>query len=121
MTFNEKLKNYRTDHGYTQEQFASLTGFSRSTITELESGRKKATLKTIEKIANKTNTNLSIWLSNECDHEINLFDGLKMVLEALIETGNIDSNGEMNDEAKKLTMKMLEKEAKLMVYNKKRD
>jgi len=118
LNFNEKLKEFRVGRGYTQEEFAKITGFARSTITELESGRKKATLKTIERIAAKTNTNLSIWITN--DYEIKPFDGLKMVLEALKETGHIDPNGNMDDEAKKLTMQMLDKEVKLF-FNKKKD
>ena len=118
MNFNEKLKHFRKEHGYTQEQLADITGFARSTITELESGKKKATLKTIEKIANKTKTNLSDWITTDYDYAIKPFDGLKMVLDALKETGNIDANGNMNDEAKILSMKMLEKEVKLLFYKK---
>ena len=120
MKFNEKLKEFRIEHAYTQAEFAKLVGFARSTIAELESGRKKATLKTMEKIANKTNTNLSEWLVDDYDHEIALFDGLRMVLESLIEVGSINSDGDMNKQAKELSMKMLEKEVKLMVYNNKK-
>ncbi|MCB2308871.1 helix-turn-helix transcriptional regulator [Clostridium estertheticum] len=119
MNFNEKLREFRAEHDYTQEDFAKITGLARSTIAELESGRKKVTLKAIEKIANKTNTNLSTWVTN--DYDIKPFDGLLMVLEALKKTGDIDCDGNMNDKAKKLSMKMLEKETKLLYYNQKKD
>lgn len=119
MKFGEKLKKFRKDRDYTQEQFANITGFSRSTITELESGRRKPTLRTIKKIISRTNTTTFYWIAEDSEADIIQFDGLKLVLGTLIESGKIDAQGNMSDEAKELLMKMLEKEVKLMVLERK--
>lgn len=117
MKFNIKLKEFRDNSGLTQEQFAKNTGFSRTTITELESGVKKPTLKSIEKLAKNTNTKISYWL-DETDTDIKAFDGLKMVIDKLREVGDINERGEVTDSGKALLMKMLEKEIPLYINSK---
>lgn len=120
MNFNIKLKELRDSLGLTQEQFAKNTGFSRTTITELENGSKKPTLKAIQKLASKTNTKISYWLEETAgDTEIKVFDGLKMVIDKLIEVGDISEHGEVTDSGKALLMKMLEKEISLYINSKK--
>lgn len=119
MEFRFKLKECRDNLGLTQEQFAKKTGFSRTTISELENGTRKVTLKTIEKIAKATNTTVSEWLESENNISINQFEGLTMVIDTLLEVGQIKESGEMSEEAKNLLMKMLESEVKLYISNKK--
>lgn len=48
----------------------------------------------------------------------NKLDGLEITINKLIETGDIDENGEMNDNARELLMKMLETEVKVIVQDK---
>lgn len=120
MSFNVKLKELRDRLGLTQEQFAKKAGFSRTTITELESGSKKPTLKTIQKLAERTNTNISYWLDEKViDTDIKVFDGLAMVIDKLREVGDINERGEVTDSGKALLMKMLEKEIPLYINSKK--
>lgn len=119
MNFNTKLKEVRDNLGLTQEQFAIKVGFSRTTITELESGNKKPTLKTIQKLSQKTNTKISYWLDEDDDTEIKVFDGLKMVIDTLIEVGEINESGNCSDKGKNLLLKMLEKEIPLYMSSKK--
>ena len=40
-----KLKQYRKDHGLTQNQFSEKIGISRSYLADLENGRKLANIK----------------------------------------------------------------------------
>lgn len=117
MEFKERLKKFRKESKMTQKEFADKCGFSRTTITELESGKKKATLKIIKRIAENTNTSISDWLNDEIS--VNKFDGLELVIEKLIKSGDINSEGSMNDKAKTLIFKMLEAEIKLLIQEKK--
>ncbi|HAK41683.1 MAG TPA: XRE family transcriptional regulator, partial [Clostridium sp.] len=87
MNFGDKLKNYRELNKMTQAELAKKVGVSRTTITELENGTKKATLKAIEKIAKGTNTTTSEWIDSTQDMKIKQFDGLTLVIDALHEAG----------------------------------
>jgi transcriptional regulator with XRE-family HTH domain len=110
MEFGIKLRSYRENLGFTQEQFGKKFGFSRTTITELENGSKKPTLKTLEKLSEKTNTKLSYWLDGDQDIHIKAFDGLKTVIDTLNKVGEIDKDGKCSEEGMAMLMKMLEKE-----------
>jgi transcriptional regulator with XRE-family HTH domain len=116
--FSDKLKDYRNSKGYTQEEFARIVGFARSTVSEMEGGKRKPTLRAVKIIASKTDTNISDWILEDSEHEIELFDGLRLVIDALVDSGKIDANGVMNEEAKDACMKILEKEVKLYIYEK---
>lgn len=119
MEFKDKLKDFRISKSLTQKDFAEKYGFSRTTITELESGRKKPTLKMIEKLSNSTNTKTSYWMDmKEKNISVNKFDGLELVINKLIATGDIDVNGSMNEKAKSLLLKMIEAEIKIILKEK---
>lgn len=117
MEFREKLKEFRKNNSLTQVEFAKKYGFSRTTITELESGRKTPTLKMIEKIATATNTKTSFWLNEKENININNFDGLKLIYKKLRATGDIDSDGVMNSKAKKLVDEMVAAEFRLLAQH----
>ncbi|WP_415341502.1 helix-turn-helix transcriptional regulator [Clostridium perfringens] len=114
MDFKDKLKDFRKRNSLTQAEFAKKYGFSRTTITELESGRKKPTLKMIEKIATNTNTRTTFWLDDKENITFNNFDGLKLIYQKLRATGDIDENGVMNSKAKKLVDEMVAAEFRLL-------
>lgn len=99
--------------GLTQTQFADKAGFSRSTISEYENGTRKITLDAIQKLAAATNTNPSDWIEEDINVDIKAFDGLKMVINALRESGKIGDKGEMSDEDRALLYKMLDQEIPL--------
>lgn len=122
MEFSKKLKKLRIEMGLTQEKFAKLTGFSRSNICEFERGTRSVSFKTIKKIAEGTNTNISFWLDENNDEiSTDLFDGLKTVMDALYDTGDIAPDGSYSDRAKELMMRMLDKEVKKFAYEKKKN
>lgn len=50
------LREARKKRGLVQEDLAAITGISRSTIAELESGKRKARPHTIEKLAKALRT-----------------------------------------------------------------
>ena len=115
MDFKQKLKNFRTLNEMTQKEFADKYGFSRTTITELENGKKKPTLKMINKLANATLTTTNYWIDQKEENLlIRKFDGLELVINKLVQSGDVNTNGSMNDRAKTILLKMLEAEIKLL-------
>lgn len=60
--FKENVKYYRKQLKLTQESLAKLSGVSTNYIGEIERTGRKATLETIEKVANGLNIDPSLLL-----------------------------------------------------------
>lgn len=58
-TVGQRIRNYRTQLGYSQEKLAELSGCHPTYIGQVERGEKNATLESIEKIANALGVSLS--------------------------------------------------------------
>lgn len=69
--FKENVKYYRKQLKLTQESLAKLSGVSTNYIGEIERTGRKATLETIEKVANGLNIDPSLLLI--MDHHQNQF------------------------------------------------
>lgn len=68
--FKENVKYYRKQLKFTQESLAKLSGVSTNYIGEIERTGRKATLETIEKVANGLNIDPSLLLvSRKKDNE----------------------------------------------------
>lgn len=67
MNFGEKLKNFRTENDYTQEEFAKLIGVSKRTLLLYEQGKRYPKQKEVyEKIAEVMDCDYN-YLMNEED------------------------------------------------------
>ena len=55
----QRIRNYRTNLGLSQEKLAELSGCHPTYIGQIERGEKNATIESIEKIANALNASLS--------------------------------------------------------------
>lgn len=55
----QRIRNYRTKQGLSQERLAELSGCHPTYIGQLERGEKNATIESIEKIATALNVPLS--------------------------------------------------------------
>ena len=55
----QRIRNYRTRQGLSQEKLAEMSGCHPTYIGQLERGEKNATLESIEKIAAALNVSLS--------------------------------------------------------------
>lgn len=55
----QRIRNYRTTSGLSQEKLAELSGCHPTYIGQLERGEKNATIESIEKIASALNVSLS--------------------------------------------------------------
>lgn len=58
-TVGQRIRNYRTNLGFSQEKLAELSGCHPTYIGQLERGEKNATLESIEKVAAALNIPLS--------------------------------------------------------------
>ena len=55
----QRIRNYRTQKGLSQEKLAELAGYHPTYIGQLERGEKNATLESVEKIASAMDISLS--------------------------------------------------------------
>lgn len=55
----QRIRNYRTKKGLSQEKLAELAGYHPTYIGQLERGEKNATLESVEKIASAMDISLS--------------------------------------------------------------
>lgn len=55
----QRIRNYRTQKGLSQDKLAELSGFHPTYIGQLERGEKNATLESIEKITSALHISLS--------------------------------------------------------------
>ncbi len=55
----QRIRNYRTQKGLSQDKLAELSGFHPTYIGQLERGEKNATLESIEKISSALQLSLS--------------------------------------------------------------
>ncbi len=55
----QRLRNYRTEQGLSQEKLAELAGCHPTYIGQLERGEKNATIESIEKVASALGVSLS--------------------------------------------------------------
>lgn len=62
MKFNDRLKELRQSRKLTQEEFAQLTGLSRSAIGMYESGKREPNYETLEMLADFFNVDLNYLL-----------------------------------------------------------
>ena len=58
-TVGQRIRNYRTQLGYSQEKLAELSGCHPTYIGQLERGEKNATLESVEKISSALGVTLS--------------------------------------------------------------
>lgn len=63
-TVGQRIRNYRTKQGLSQEKLAELAGCHPTYIGQLERGEKNATLESIDKIAAALKVSLSKLLEN---------------------------------------------------------
>ena len=60
----QRIRNYRTQRGLSQERLAELSGCHPTYIGQLERGEKNATLESVEKVAAALNISLSRLFEN---------------------------------------------------------
>ncbi len=103
----QRIRNYRTKLGLSQEKLAELAGCHPTYIGQLERGEKNATLESIDKVASSLNISLSRLLENlggknssDCNIPLECYEFLltkseeeqKQILKILIEMDKYKAN-----------------------------
>lgn len=63
-TLGQRIRNYRTGSGMSQERLAEIAGFHPTYIGQLERGEKNATVESVERIARALNVPMSRLFEN---------------------------------------------------------
>lgn len=67
MTFGDKLKKYREEHGISQEQLGATLGTSKQVISRYEKGQRSPQLDTVQSYARKLGLPVVYLADNSCD------------------------------------------------------
>lgn len=74
MTFGEKLKRYREEHGISQEQLGVILGTSKQVISRYENNQRSPQLDTVQSYAHKLNLPVVYLADNSCGQIIEQSD-----------------------------------------------
>ncbi|MBB6622070.1 helix-turn-helix transcriptional regulator [Clostridium gasigenes] len=102
--FSKKIKEYRIELGFTQEEFSKRIGISRSTLGNLESGLRAPSKQVLEKISLLSNKNINWWI------DINEFSKLSLLLDYTFKVGLIKEDGVVKEEERQHIWGMLNEE-----------
>jgi len=80
-----RIKEFRKQRGFTQEQLAELVDMEQNSISVIESGRNFPTLVTLEKIADVLNVDISDFFNYDSFDDI---DFIKMYTENKLKNMN---------------------------------
>lgn len=106
----EKLKKYRKEMKLTQIQMAKMLDISRQSLSDLETGKNKGTVKLLKKLSEVTNKGFTYWGDEELEANYRNLQALDMFLENLIDNGQIDDNGDMEQNVMESVMRILKAE-----------
>lgn len=67
MTFGDKLRKYREEHGISQEQLGAILGTSKQVISRYEKGQRSPQLDTAQSYARKLGLPVVYLADNSCD------------------------------------------------------
>lgn len=116
MKLKDKIKAYRQENKLTQQQLADMLNVSRSNIAEIEAGRIKGTLKFVTKLSEVSCRPITYWTDEDIDEieqKYHSYEALDIVIDAMIDKGMIDADGNVSEKGKDLLMGILEKEIKM--------
>lgn len=106
----EKLKKYRKEMKLTQIQLAEMLGISKQSMSDLETGKNKGTVKLLKKLSEVTNKDFSYWGDSDIESTYSNLQALDVFLDSMIETGQIDANGNMDQRTTESVMRILKAE-----------
>lgn len=126
MTIGERLKKARNDKKLTQKQLSEKLEVSLSIIGDIESGRRVASKKTSQRLADFFGTKVEYWFDEESieDYFSNRpkYYALDKVITTLLDNNKlILTNGEPNEEVWKLIKKAITIDLNTMVIEQERD
>lgn len=117
MNFVKRLNDWMTENNIRQVDLANMCNMDKGFISNIVKGKKtpsKNFLLELERISGK-NTNWWMFGKNEYDN----LDSLNMLINTLIDTGEIKEDGTYDDDIESILKTMLDKEIKVKLKNKK--
>lgn len=93
-------------------------GVSRTGIADVESGKLKGTVKFIAKLAEVSGKSISYWMDENIKGNYKTYEALDVLLDAMVDSGMIGSDGKIGERETKLIVAVLEKEIALKMERK---
>ena len=117
MDFVERLKNFMNETGLKQIDLANKTGMSRGSISNILSGKRSPNDKLLSELSKINGKSINWWLFGE--EEYKGLASLNMLIDTLIESGEIKEDGTYDDDIESILKTMLDKEIRVKLQNKK--
>lgn len=118
--FKDRLKEYRQREKLTQKELGNKLGLSHTTISEMESGKNKGSIKVLKKLADISGLSLTYWTGEEEGFIKNPYEALDTFIETLIEIGQIEQDGKIPLKYKDIILELLENEIALKIERSKK-
>ncbi|MBQ3422921.1 MAG: helix-turn-helix transcriptional regulator [Romboutsia sp.] len=116
MNFEDRFSQWLISENLSQNEIANELKVSKSYISNVVNGRTSPSKRLLSYLSKKSNRDVSWWLYGKGQY--NILEGLNVLIDALIETGEIKKDGSISDDARKMLDIMLNKEIKLKLDNK---
>lgn len=117
MDFIERLKIFMNETGLKQIDIANKTGMSRGSISNILSGKRSPNEKLLAELSNISGKSINWWLFGEDEYKG--LASLNMLIDTLIDTGEIKEDGTYDDDIENILKTMLNKEIRVKLQNKK--
>ena len=116
MGFSERLKEWIQNNGIKQTEIAEKAGVTCGYVSSVVNGRKPPSENILNALIEMSGKYSTWWLFGKDDYD-NL-DSLNALINTFIKTGQIRSDGSMDDEIREILITMLEKEIRVKLENK---
>ena len=117
MSIGERITKYMREEGINQTKLALLLDINRSYLSQVIGGLKPPSQNLIVKLAKVSGKSVNYWLHGKNEYD-NLYS-LNKLIDMFIDEGAIKPNGSYDDDIKDILFKMLNKEIKIKLENKK--
>lgn len=108
MQFNERVKQYMTEHGIKQTELVKRTGMSKGNVSNIIAGRIRPNEEFINALCEISNKSAHWWLFGVDEYD-NLYS-LNELIDFFIDKNDIKKDGSMDNETWDILCTMLKKE-----------
>lgn len=108
MNIGNRIKEYISSKGIRQIDLANQLNVSKSTLSNVISGRFEPSKKFLESLSKASGKSINWWIFGE--DEYREFSALNALVDMFLEDGSIDEKGTYNKDTEKVLINMLNKE-----------
>lgn len=113
--FIYRLNSYLDEHNYSQSYLAKQMNYSKAHISNMLLGNRNPTPKFLRALEEFTGLAAEYWLTGESKKPLFLLNAL---IDSLIESGDIDANGNFDKDTEQIIIATLKKEIKTRLLQK---